>query len=131
MKILMVAPESVPFVKVGGLADVVGALSSTLASKGHDVRLVLPKYASLNISESLKLIEDSFMRVHLGAQDAYTRVWTTQFPDSSARAYFLEYNLFFEEDTFSANSYNALLLFFSKFNKIVNMILCISLVLLL
>ncbi len=95
MKILMVAPESVPFVKVGGLADVVGALSSALASNGHDVRLVLPKYAALNKSESLKLIENSFMRVHLGVQDAYTRVWTTQFPDSSARAYFLEYNLFF------------------------------------
>jgi len=95
MKILMVAPESVPFVKVGGLADVVGALSLALASKGHDVRLVLPKYPSLNHCESLELIEDASLQVHLGIQDAHTRVWTTQFPDSSARAYFLEYNLFF------------------------------------
>lgn len=31
MKILMVAPEAVPFVKVGGLADVVGSLAKALS----------------------------------------------------------------------------------------------------
>jgi starch synthase len=47
MKILMVAPESVPFVKVGGLADAVGSLAQALSKKGHDVRIVIPKYHNL------------------------------------------------------------------------------------
>lgn len=47
MKILFTASECVPFVKTGGLADVVGALAPVLASQGHDVRVILPLYASI------------------------------------------------------------------------------------
>ena len=95
MKILMVAPEAVPFVKVGGLADVVGALTKELSDKGHDVRLVLPKYQHLKHFESAKLSKDSFMRVRMGVQDEYTRIWEAQYPDSKAQVYFFEYEAFF------------------------------------
>lgn len=44
MKTLMVSSESVPFSKSGGLADVVGALSSSLNRMGHDARIVVPSY---------------------------------------------------------------------------------------
>lgn len=44
MKILMVGSEAVPFVKTGGLADVLGALPAALARIGEDVAVVLPKY---------------------------------------------------------------------------------------
>ncbi|NCC12994.1 MAG: glycogen synthase GlgA [Spirochaetia bacterium] len=46
MNICMVSSESVPFSKSGGLADVVGALSTALASLGEDVRVLLPLYGS-------------------------------------------------------------------------------------
>lgn len=45
MKILMATSETVPFSKSGGLADVVGALSATLATMGHEVRVFMPMYS--------------------------------------------------------------------------------------
>ncbi len=47
MKILQVASEAVPLCKTGGLADVVTALSQTLASQGDDVRVLIPAYAGV------------------------------------------------------------------------------------
>lgn len=47
MKILFTAAEVVPFIKTGGLADVIGALPKALQEAGHDVRVVLPKYKDI------------------------------------------------------------------------------------
>ncbi|RPI81959.1 MAG: glycogen synthase GlgA [Chloroflexi bacterium] len=46
----MIASECVPYVKTGGLADVVGALPEALHTLGHDVIVVIPKYASIDYS---------------------------------------------------------------------------------
>ena len=43
-KVLFVASECVPFVKTGGLADVVGSLPKYLDKEQFDVRVMLPKY---------------------------------------------------------------------------------------
>lgn len=44
MKVLVVSVEAMPFAKVGGLADVVGALPKALRDQGHDARVVMPLY---------------------------------------------------------------------------------------
>ena len=48
LKILLAAPEAVPFAKTGGLADVAGALPSELARLGHEVILVMPRYGTID-----------------------------------------------------------------------------------
>ncbi len=47
MRILMVTAEYAPFAKAGGLADMVTGLSRALVAAGHEVRVVLPRYAML------------------------------------------------------------------------------------
>jgi starch synthase len=44
MNILMVCSEFAPLAKTGGLADAVTGLSVALSARGHDVRVLLPKY---------------------------------------------------------------------------------------
>ncbi len=48
LRVLFIAAEGVPYVKTGGLADVVGALPKALRRMGHDVRVVLPRYSSVD-----------------------------------------------------------------------------------
>lgn len=48
LRVLVVASEGVPYVKTKGVADVVGALPQALRRLGHDVRLVLPRYKSVD-----------------------------------------------------------------------------------
>ena len=47
LKILVLGAEVAPFVKTGGLADVTGSLPKALAALGHDVRVVMPAYGSI------------------------------------------------------------------------------------
>ncbi len=55
LRVLILAAEIVPFVKVGGLADVVGALPKSLQMLGHDVRLAMPRYGQVD-PDRFKLI---------------------------------------------------------------------------
>ena len=46
-KILFAASEGVPFIKTGGLADVVGSLPKSIDRQYYDVRVILPKYGCM------------------------------------------------------------------------------------
>ena len=54
-KILFVASECVPFIKTGGLADVVGSLPKCFDKEKYDVRVMLPKYMCIKEEWKSKL----------------------------------------------------------------------------
>lgn len=90
----MVSPEVAPFKKVGGLADVVGALAKPLAARGHDVRILMPRYSGLAGFEGAVPMEVPLI-VHLGGHEAYGRVWQHRLPGSEVPVYFIEHNQYF------------------------------------
>ncbi len=47
-KILFAASEMVPFIKTGGLADVIGSLPIVLKNKNTDTRVVIPLYKNIS-----------------------------------------------------------------------------------
>ncbi|MBA3538092.1 MAG: glycogen synthase [Deltaproteobacteria bacterium] len=53
MNVLFVASEMAPFAKTGGLADVMGALPAYLHGAGHDVRVVLPLYDTVDTTKAV------------------------------------------------------------------------------
>jgi starch synthase len=67
MKIVHAASELYPYVKTGGLADAVAALTSTLADKGHDVTVFVPAYrAALDRKELARAEQRLGLRVEMG-----------------------------------------------------------------
>ena len=54
-RILMVTSELFPLAKAGGLADAVADVSTALAARGHDVRVVLPRYYIIDRSKLERL----------------------------------------------------------------------------
>lgn len=96
MRILMSSSEVAPFVKVGGLADVVGALPLALEALGHEVVVVCPLYGCVTHREDLRLHKRP-LEVRLSQDNTVeAQVWETTLPHSSVRVFFLEYALFFE-----------------------------------
>ncbi len=48
LSILFVSSEVVPFAKTGGLADVSAALPQVVREMGHDIRIIMPKFAAVS-----------------------------------------------------------------------------------
>lgn len=71
MKILFAAAEVAPFIKTGGLADVIGALPKALHEAGHDVRIVLPKYRDMSAAYSDLLEHWGAVEVPVGWRRQY------------------------------------------------------------
>ena len=100
MKILMVTSEAVPFAKTGGLADMVSSLSISLAKLNHDVKIIIPRYYSIDRA-ALKQIPGA-LGVPMGVIEEWSAAYTTELPGSPAenpvQVYFIDHEIYFGRD---------------------------------
>ncbi len=63
MRVLFVASEGTPFIKSGGLADVIGSLPKEMAKQGVESIVVLPKYQDMKFADKIEYVTnfDIFM----------------------------------------------------------------------
>jgi len=78
-KILFATSEAHPLIKTGGLADVASSLPRALLKRGHDVKILLPAYASVLVkakTAGLKKIGE------LAVNEQTITLWQTRLPGS-------------------------------------------------
>src|SRR5437899_280717 len=82
MRLLFITSEMAPFAKTGGLADVLGALPAQLQRMGHEVRVFLPAYASIDRTKFPleKATRLEALDLHLGAHRYRVDFATTRQP---------------------------------------------------
>ncbi|WP_284640114.1 glycogen synthase GlgA [Paenibacillus silviterrae] len=93
MKVLFAASEAVPFVKTGGLADVIGSLPKELVKQGLDVRVMLPKYEDIP-ERFVELMEPiTSFQVQMGWRSLYCGVFRLEW--EGITFYFLDNEFYF------------------------------------
>lgn len=96
MKILFASSECVPFIKTGGLADVVGALPKELIKTGADVRVILPLYKMIDKKwrEQMRYLFNFY--VNLGWRRQYAGVHQLEY--EGVTFYFVDNEQYFGRD---------------------------------
>lgn len=95
LKILFAVSECVPFAKTGGLADVAGALPTALARRGHDVRVVMPRYRTSKTYPSEPL--PGSLGVDTGVGTLWCGVHRGEL-DGNVPVYLLEHDALYDRD---------------------------------
>jgi len=106
MKILMVSSEAVPWAKTGGLADMVSALSISLAKLGHEVKIVIPRYYSIDRS-ALKMLPGAMGTPMGGGIEEWSAVYSADMPGTGKKnpveVFFIDHEIFFGRDGIYGN----------------------------
>lgn len=96
LRVLLVASESYPFIKTGGLADVLGSLSRNLARKGVDTSVVLPLYRKIR-KDFESVLKSDFTKTVIYDNERYKiRIYT--YTHKKVKYYFIDSFSFFDND---------------------------------
>lgn len=98
MNIVFIASEGVPFVKTGGLADVVGALPKALKELGHEVKIILPKYSKIDTDKFELKRHQEVMGVWMGEGKEEWCSVDVAYVEGDIPVYFIENWGFFGRD---------------------------------
>lgn len=104
LKILFVGAEAAPYAKVGGLSSVMYALPKALTKLGHDARLMIPRYLSVEQDYKLTMVEEGLQVPTDNEQAPYYLICNVKKhepdptnPQSPVTTYFLENQEYFEQ----------------------------------
>lgn len=93
-KILFAASECTPFIATGGLAEVIGSLSKSLAQdEEYDVRVVLPLYSDIRGDYRQRFTYLGNINVPLGWRNQYCGIFS--YEESDVTFYFLDNEYYF------------------------------------
>jgi len=95
-KILFVASEATPFIKTGGLADVIGSLPQSLAKRKHDVRVVIPLYKKISLAKRDKMKLETSFDINVGIIKQTAKIYSTKVHD--VIYYFVQNDNYFDRD---------------------------------
>jgi len=96
LKVLFVSSEVSPYAKTGGLADVAGSLPVALAEKGHDVRIVMPRYKK--IAEQLKYTADFPITMNWRKETCILREHEMSLENTKVKVYFTDNYQYFDRE---------------------------------
>ena len=95
-KILFVASECAPFIKTGGLADVVGSLPKCFDKKEYDVRVIIPKYMCMNQKWKDKMTYLNHFYMDLCWRRQYVGIMEMEY--EGVKYYFIDNEYYFAGD---------------------------------
>jgi len=96
LNILLVASEAYPFIKTGGLADVIGSLARNLVRQGVDTSVILPLYNKIRDS-FLESLKSEFTKTILYNEEKY-KVRIYSYLHKKVKYYFVDSFDFFNTD---------------------------------
>jgi len=96
MKILFAASECMPFVKTGGLADVIGALPKEIIKTGADIRVILPLYRAIGQEVRERLEHVTYFYINLGWRRQYVGI--EKLVNDGVTFYFIDNEQYFNRD---------------------------------
>lgn len=113
-RILFAASECVPFIKTGGLADVVGSLPKYFDKEKYDVRVMLPKYMCMKEEWKEKLEYRTHFYMDLNWRTQYVGV--LEYVHDGVTFYFIDNEFYFNGFAPYGNIYEDIekFAFFSK-----------------
>jgi len=92
-KVLFVASEVIPFMKTGGLADVVGSLPKYINKEEFDVRVMMPKYMAISSEYRDRLQYKTHFYLNLAWRQQYVGVLETEL--DGVKFYFIDNEYYF------------------------------------
>lgn len=96
-KVAYIASECVPFIKTGGLADVVGTLPKIFDKKQYDVRIIIPNYMCIpnRFKQNMKYITN--FQMDIGDHYQYVGIFYMEY--EGVPVYFIDNEFYFSGQT--------------------------------
>ncbi|MEX0994574.1 MAG: glycogen/starch synthase [Balneolaceae bacterium] len=98
MKILYAAAEIAPFARMTHTADLLRFLPASLQDKGFEIRILLPKYGTINDRRNRlhEVIRLSGIEVKVGENVENMRIKVASIPNAKLQVYFLDNDTYFK-----------------------------------